>query len=176
MSLRFRFPRSLPSRRSLAPLLVPPALAAFAVVACVEEPSIPKLGDQGIEVTVTPSAFLLHAGEIDTITVTITNHVAEQVSLVFPSTCPVRPYIRDADGRIQVPEGGVHSNCPPIQSQLLIPAGGAVTREFYWTGGTQFDALPASPRLPAGRYYVSANLDAEGFSTLGFAVLITLVD
>ena len=176
MSLRLRNPRSFPSRRSSAPILLLQALVALAVVACVEEPSIPKLGDQGIEVTVAPSAFLLHAGEIDTITVTITNHVAEQVRLIFPTTCAVRPYIRDEGGRIKVPEDGVHSDCPPIQSQLLIPAGGAVTQEFYWTGGSQFDALPASPRLPAGRYYVSANLDAEGFSTVGFAVLITLVD
>lgn len=176
MSLRLRFPRAVRFCRHASPILLLPALAGLAAIACVEGPSIPKLGDEGIEVTVTPSSFVLHTGEIDTITVTITNHVAEQIRLIFPTTCPVRPYIRDGDGRIQVPEGGVHNNCPPIQSQLLIPAGGTVTREFYWTGGTQFDALPPSPRLPAGRYYVSANLDAEGFSTVGFAVLITLVD
>lgn len=175
MSLRLRIPAFFPSRRPRARTLLVPALVALAAAACVEEPSIPKLGDQGIELTVTPSAFLLHAGEIDTITVTITNHVAEQVRLIFPTTCPVRPYIRDDAGRTRVPADGIH-NCPPIQSQLLIPAGGTVTRVFYWTGGTQFDALPPSPRLPAGRYYVSATLDAEGFSTVGFPVLITLVD
>lgn len=176
MSLRLRFPRSFPSRTFIAPILLPCAFAVLATVACVEEPTIPKLGDPAIEVSVTPSTFVLNPGEIDTISVTITNNVAEQIRLIFPTTCPVHPYIRDADGRVQVPAGGVHNDCPPIQSQLLIPAGGTVTREFYWTGGVQFDALPASPRLPAGRYYVSANLDADGFSTVGFAVLITLVD
>ncbi|HSA56344.1 MAG TPA: hypothetical protein VLE53_11615 [Gemmatimonadaceae bacterium] len=175
MSPRPWYPPSDPSRRRLARLLLPTALVTSALGACVEEPTIPALRDQAIELTVTPSSFVLRTGEIDTITVTITNRLAEQVRLVFPTTCPVRLAIRDADARLRVPEGGVY-DCPAIQSQLLIPPGGAITEEFYWTGGTQFDALPPSPRLPAGRYYASARLEAAGYSTVGFAVLITLVD
>jgi len=166
---------SSPSRRHLSLLLLPTIVVTTALGACVEAPTIPALRDQAVEVTVTASSFVLRAGEIDTITVTITNHLAEQVRLVFPTTCSVRLAIRDADSRLRVPAGGVY-DCPAIQSQLLIPAGGAVTEAFYWAGGTQFDAVLPSPRLPAGRYYASARLDAQGYSTVGFAILITLVD
>ena len=93
MSLRSRFSLGFPSRRFWTPILVASALPVLSI-ACVEEPSIPKLGDLGIEVTVTPSAFVLRTGEIDTITVTIINHVADQIRLIFPTTCPVREPLR----------------------------------------------------------------------------------
>jgi hypothetical protein len=159
------FPRSMPAV----------ALLLLAGIACIEDPTIPKLGEQVVQVSLSTSTSLLRTGEIDTLTVTVTNTLAEPVQLDFPTLCTVRVFIRDAVGKVQVPAGGVH-DCPPIQAVLQIPAGGQVTLEFYWAGGAVLDGSDPASRLPAGNYYASVHLDAEGYSTVGFPVLITLID
>jgi hypothetical protein len=164
------------SRRGGAPRFAAIAVLALLIaVACVEEPTVPRLGDQIIQVSVASSKTQLRAGEVDTLTVTVRNTLGEPVQLVFPTLCTVRVFIRNAQGKVQVPAGGVH-DCPAIQSLLVIPANGQVTQEFYWAGGSALDGSPPATRLPAGNYYASVRLDAEGYSTVGFPVLITVID
>ena len=150
-------------------------LALLVGSACVQEPTVPRLGDQIVQVSVASSRILLRAGDVDTLTVTVRNTLGEPVQLVFPTLCTVRVFIRDAQGKVQVPEGGVH-DCPAIQALLVIPANGQLTQEFYWAGGSGLDGSPPATLLPAGNYYASVRLDAEGYSTVGFPVLITLTD
>lgn len=150
-----------------------PSLVFVAFAACVEEPTIPRLGDQPVQVTLTTSHSVLGPGEVLTITATITNTLSEEVTLVFPTLCEVRVFVRDDRGAIVAPDKGVH-NCPEITTQLNINAGGTVVREFAWAGGAQLDGAPPLPRLPAGQYFISATLDAVGYSTIAFAVIVTL--
>lgn len=146
-----------------------------AALACVQEPSIPKIGDQPIELKVSASLLQVRRGDVDTIRVTATNHLTSQVRLVFPTTCQIRVYIRDVRGRVMVPENGEHA-CVPVNSQITFPASGTVVREFVWRGGSQFVPPGSTATLPAGVYYVTAEMAADIYGTIAFAVRITLID
>lgn len=148
-------------------------LLLLAAAACVEEPTIPRLGDKPIQLSLTTSSAVLGPGEVITITVTITNTLSEPATLVFPTLCEVRVFIRDERGNLMVPDDGVH-DCPPLTTQLNLPPQGTVTREFTWSGAGQLNTPPTEPRLPPGQYFVSATLDAVDYSTVAFAVTVTL--
>lgn len=151
------------------------ALLLFAaVVACSDEATVPALGEQLIELRVSPAPTSLAPGQSTTITATLTNTLDEDVLLIFPSTCQILVYVRDAMGRVVTPAAG--HNCPRVVSQLGIPALGTVTRTVTWDGRGEFGTGGTTARLPAGKYYVSARLEADNYRTVGFPVLVTLVD
>jgi len=147
---------------------------AFLATACVQDPTIPKLGDRAIELRVRVSTQQLAAGQSDTISINAINHLPDQVRILFNSTCQILVYIRTKTGDAVVPEGGDY-DCIPVPSQLVIPGNGTVTQKFIWKGGTAFDPPGSPTRLPAGDYFVTATMDADGFSVLGFAVKVTLL-
>lgn len=154
--------------RKLIPVLV------GAAVACSNEADIPSLGEQVIELRVAPSLTTLQPGDSTLITATLTNTLDEDVLLVFSTTCQILVYVSNETGRVVTPAAG--HNCPGIPSQLPIPALGTVTRLVTWDGRAEFGTSGGAPRLPAGKYYVSAQLDAANYRTVGFPVLVTLVD
>ena len=153
-----------------------PFIASLLVAAaCVENPTVPKLGGGAIELKVRASRAEIGPGEADSIVVTAINNLTEQARIRFrvDVPCQILVYIRDQSGRTVVPEGGQHS-CVPVPSQLTIPASGSVSRVFIWKGGTMFDPPGSANRLPPGDYFVSAAMNADGFSVPGFAVTVKL--
>jgi hypothetical protein len=150
-------------------------LLPVLLTACVQEATVPSMGDRVVELRVLPSAATLGPEEILTITASLTNTLDQTVVLGFNTTCQVLIYVRNDAGRIVTPEGGSHS-CPGVSTQMTIPALATITREFLWTGRGEFGTGATGPRLPAGRYFVSATLNATNYSTVGFAVLVTLTD
>jgi hypothetical protein len=142
--------------------------------ACVQDPTIPKLGDRAIELRVQVSTQQLAVGQADTISINAINHLADQARILFNTTCQILVYIRTKTGAAVLPAGGDYE-CIPVPSQLVIPGNGMVTQKFIWKGGTAFDPPGSPTRLPAGDYFVSAIMNADGFSVPGFAVKITLL-
>lgn len=155
-------------KRVLAPLLL-------SAIGCVQETTIPRLGDKPVTISITTSSSVLRTGESLTISVHIVNTLSEPVQLAFPTLCQVRVFIRNDRGNLVVPADGAH-DCPTISSQLTLDAGDSTIREFPWSGGPELDGAAPAQRLPAGRYYITANLDAAGYSTVAFAVLVNIVD
>jgi len=149
-------------------------LALLVTMACVQEATIPKIGEQVIELTIAVSHGELAPGQVDTITVSATNHLEQNVRLVFPTTCQILVYIRNRTSRLVVPEGGSY-DCIPVPSQIVFPAMGTVNRQFIWQGGSDFVPPGTAARLPAGDYFVTATMNAQGYSTSAFAVRITLL-
>lgn len=149
-------------------------LLAPLFLACSNEPTVPGIGEQLIELRVSPAPTTLAPGQSTTITATLTNTLDEEVLLIFPTTCQILVYVRNETGRVVAPEAG--HNCPRVPSQLGIPALGTVTRTIVWDGRGEFGTGGTTARLPAGKYFVSARLEADNYRTVGFPVLVTLVD
>jgi hypothetical protein len=147
----------------------------LSVFSCVEEATIPVLGEQPVNLVVSVSAAEIHAGETDTITVTATNSRAEPATLSFNTLCHFRVYIRDARGRLMVPEDGDHG-CVPLPLVLSLAPDSSFTRQFLWRGGRQFDPPGSSVFLPPGRYYVTADMPSNDYRAVAFAVRITILE
>jgi hypothetical protein len=147
---------------------------SIAGVACVQEPTIPKIGDPNVAMQLTVSASQLAPGQIDTITVTVSSHDSLQLRILFPSSCQVLLYIRNSRSRTVVPSGGEY-DCVSVPSQLTIPAGGTTTQQFFWAGVSALEPSAGAPRLPDGDYYVSASMTTSGVNAVAFAKKVTLV-
>jgi hypothetical protein len=144
------------------------------LAACVQSPAAPRVEDQPISLTVSVSTSSIRIGDTDTITVTASNRLSNQVRLVFPTTCQIKVYIRDARGRIHVPNGGRYE-CVPVPTQIIFPANGSVSRQFIWRGYDQFDPPGSQTPLPPGTYFVSAEMTADGYSTFAFPVRVDIL-
>jgi hypothetical protein len=147
---------------------------ALLATACVQDPTIPKLGNRTIELRVQVSTQQLAQGQADTISIVAVNHLPDQVRILFNSTCQILVYVRTKAGEAVIPESGEYE-CIPVASQMVIAGNGTVTKTFIWKGGTAFDPPGSPTRLPPGDYFVSANMDADGFSVPAFAVKVTLL-
>jgi hypothetical protein len=144
----------------------------LAATSCVEEATVPKIGEQPIELKVAVSASTIRVGEVDTITVTATSLFDEPVRLVFPTMCQIRAYVRNATGRVVVPGAGY--SCLEVPSQIIFQPRGVVTRLFIWHGASEFTPPGSGAPLPPGDYYVTAEMAADEYSTAAFAVRITV--
>jgi len=146
-------------------------VAALASAACTQSPTVPKIEEQVIGLSIGVSDSVLVAGKLDTIRVTVTNTLDQLVRISFPTTCQVKVYIRNSSGNVVLPSGGDYQ-CAGIISQLTIAAKGTTVLPFVWSGGQSF--LPPDPtqKLPFGVYYVTASLDTDGLSLIAFPVRI----
>ena len=151
------------------------AALLLLTAACVQEPSVPKLGGGAVELKVAASADQIHVGEADTITVTAINNLDQQVRILFAvdPTCQILVYVQTSSARTVVPERDY--SCIPIQSQLVIPSTGSVNRKFVWRGDTMLDPPGSESHLPAGDYYVTAIMRADGFTVPAFSTKVTLL-
>jgi hypothetical protein len=150
------------------------APSTFFLAACVQTPAAPKVEERPITLAVRLSSPAIRVGDVDTITVTASNQLSNAVRLVFPTSCQVKVYIRDARGRTFVPEGERY-DCVPIPTQIIFPANGSVTREFVWRGYNQFEPPGSGTPVPAGTYFVSAEMSADGYSTFAFPVRVEIL-
>jgi hypothetical protein len=146
---------------------------AGGVLGCVQDPTVPKVDTEPpVELIVTVSDTLLVLGETpDTITVTLVNTLNQTIELDFPTLCQIQLYIRDASNRIVLPKGGSYV-CGPVPTTLTMAANTLQTDTFEWTGGQGFTAPDSETKLPAGTYYVWAEIHASNYSTVAFPVKI----
>lgn len=141
---------------------------------CVQDPVIPKIGDDPIVLTMAFSTTTFRPGKPDTISVTATSTFTEAVALLFNTDCQILVTIRSATGAPVVPPNG-QPTCTPVASQLRIPAEGSVTQRFVWTGVDRFLPTGSTTQLPAGTYFVSAAINATNYSTVAPAVKVELL-
>ncbi len=141
---------------------------------CSQDPTIPKIADQPVTLTMALSTTTFRQGKPDTISVTATNLLTYDATIQFGSDCQILVTIRNASGAAVVPPNG-RRTCIPITSNLVVPAGGSVTQRFVWTGGDNFVPPAATTPLPPGTYFVSAAINALNYSTVAPAVKVELV-
>lgn len=137
----------------------------LAVLACQQEPTVPKIALDPVSITLAVSTQTLRAGDPDTIRVVVTNNLDGTVRLLFPTSCQVFVTIRSQAGDIVTPREG-RPACLPVGSQLTLPLRGSQTFTTVWTGGYDFKPPDTSAKVPAGSYFVSAALIASGYSTV----------
>jgi hypothetical protein len=136
--------------------LVTFALAlSFGAVACDAERGVgPRAARLELEVF---ASFAPDNLDTPSFTRVLRNVSAKPVTLVFPSSCVVLPYIETVDGHIVHPGGGGWG-CLTVISTVTLAAGGSIVHS------EALEAGPASYRsnkitLPAGRYRAYAELD-----------------
>jgi hypothetical protein len=134
---------------------------------------VPKVDTEPpVELIVSVSdSVLVLGGAPDTITVTLVNTLNQDIELDFASLCQIQLFIRNASNHIVLPKGGSYI-CAPVTSVLTMAANTSQTDEFEWTGGQGFTAPDADTKVPAGDYYVWAEIHALNYSTVAFPVRI----
>ena len=141
---------------------------------CSQDPTIPKVEEEPITLSLAFSSATFRQGKADTIGVTAQSVLDYDATLQFATDCQILVTIRSASGSAVVPPNG-QASCLPITSKLVIPAGGSVTQRFVWTGTDNFTPPGSSAVLPPGTYYVSAAIKALNYSTVAPAVKVELV-
>ncbi|MEO7965980.1 MAG: hypothetical protein ABIT38_18875 [Gemmatimonadaceae bacterium] len=142
---------------------------------CKQEPTIPKLADEPVKLSISASTRSFKIGTPDTLRVTITNSLEVDAALVYDNNCLLELFVRDSKGAVVIPAGG-KSKCLPINSTLDIPAGGSVVRTFIWNGGTALLPTVTTDHVPAGSYFVSARINALNYSTVLPALKIEVTE
>jgi hypothetical protein len=133
-------------------------------IGCSQEPSVPKLGNDPVTVTLSLSTRSMKAGSPDTIRATVTNTLEQSVRLTFPGQCQVFVTVRNSTGDIVAPRDG-RPECLPLASALTLSAMGTRVFTTIWTGGYSFAPPDTPEKVPPGAYFISAELIASGYST-----------
>ena len=149
-------------------------LLTLATLGCVQNPTVPKIGEDPVAITLSVSTQTLKLGAADTIKVVIKNSFSTAVRLTFPSSCQIFVTIRSLAGDIVTPRDG-RPACLPVTSQITLPINGTQTFTTIWTGGFDFRPPDTTAKVPAGTYFVSAQLIANGYSTLAPAFKVDVV-
>lgn len=147
---------------------------ALSAAGCIQDPSVPKLGDDPVTLTLQLSTLSLQPGTPDTIIATVTNTLDQGVRLDFSGLCQVFVDVRNQAGDIVTPRGG-RPECLPVPSVLLLAAGGTQQFMVVWTGGFKFSPPDTPEKVPAGAYFVSAQLIANGYSTFAPSFKVDVV-
>ena len=142
------------------------------LVACSDSTgptSSTHIGANLVELTVASSASEVVRGTPVTLQIKLQNRGTEAVTLHFGDSCQILPYIRESLGRTVIGNWG----CLTVLTTLTMQPGGAVTRDFVWTGSTAFSTEEPLRPLPAGNYLFIGEVPA-GEGTLRASVPITL--
>ena len=87
---------------------------------CSQDPTIPKIADQPVTLTMALSTTTFRQGKPDTIRVTATNLLTYDATIQFGSDCQLLVTIRNASGAAVVPPNG-RRTCIPITSNRSAP-------------------------------------------------------
>ncbi len=148
-------------------------VVALATLSCQQDPTIPKVKLDPVSITLSVSTQSMRAGDPDTIKVVVTNNFDGNVRLTFPTLCQVFITVRSQAGDVVTPRDG-RPGCLNTVSQLVLPLGGSQTFTTIWTGGYDFKPPDTSAKVPAGTYFVSATLVANGYSTVAPAFKVEI--
>lgn len=143
----------------------PRLLMALGVLGCAQDPSVPKIGDLPVTISLRLSTLSLKAGDPDTVRVTVTNTLDQGVRLTFGSQCQVLVTVRNTQGDIVTPRDG-RPECLPVPSALTLPPRGSQDYLTIWTGGYKFSPPDTPEKVPTGAYYVTAELRASGYTVV----------
>jgi hypothetical protein len=150
------------------------AALSIAVAGCVEKADIPVAPVQILSMQVSASPRDLPRGESMTLTVTLTNTLDETVRLSFPTTCQVVLFIRDSGNRVVARHRT--DDCATVPSLITLHAGQSATFTFVWSGESELGPPGSGSPLPAGNYYASAEMEADGYTGIAFPLLVTLLN
>ncbi len=134
--------------------------AAVALAACGASPSAPS--EQGpLRLTVEPLQTLAGSSSTAEFALKLRNTGTTPVSLTFPSSCQVMPYVVErSTGRIVGPSGGGWV-CATVMTSLTVGAGETHTETAHVKTGT--DTLSPFIVVPAGDYAIYARLEDTMF-------------
>lgn len=150
------------------------ALASALSLACVQEPTVPKVGQDPVSISLTVSSQSLKIGQPDTFKVVVRNNLASGVRLFFRTQCQVLFTVRALDGSVVTPRQG-RPECIAATSQLGLAPGASQTFTTVWRGGFRFAPNDSTgERVPSGAYFASATLDAIGYTVVAPAFKISL--
>lgn len=144
------------------------------LMACQQTPTIPRLGEQPVALTLQVSTRTLEPGKADTIRVTAQNNTADSAFLEFDTDCTIVVTIRDSNNDVVVPPNG-KAGCLPIKSVLRWLPNASIVRTFIWKGGTDFEPPGSPTRVPNGSYFVSASMAGRTYSTSAPAFKVDVV-
>ncbi|HEX4935535.1 MAG TPA: hypothetical protein VFV33_20280, partial [Gemmatimonadaceae bacterium] len=139
------------TRRTLA---VAVAGMAALVLGCVQDPVIPKTGEEPIVLTLAFSTTAFKIGRPDTISVIATSTLTDTAAIAYGTTCRFNVTIRNAAGATVVPPNGQRV-CIALQRVATdtFPPKGRIVRKFVWTGLNDFfPSGTATSPLPPGTY------------------------
>jgi hypothetical protein len=131
-----------------------------------------QLGANQVRLTVSASSSAVMRGTPVNLYVTLVNEGTQAVTLHFGDSCQIKPYIRNAAGEIVLPGGGAWG-CLTVLTSLTLAPLESISRDYVWTGSTDFASELPLRLLPAGRYLFSAEVPA-GETRLSAGVGVTL--
>jgi len=145
---------------------------AMLLAGCVQEASIPTVPEQKLTMELSASLTQFGPGESTTLTVSLTNSLEQMVRLSFPTSCQVFLYIRNSTN--QVVAGSSQTECATVPSLITLQVGQTRTFTFTWSGESALGPPGSATPLPAGSYYASAEMLADGYTGIAFPLLIVL--
>jgi len=151
-----------------------PALLCLLATGCVEKADLPTVPEQILPMQLAATLRTLSRGQSTVLTVSLTNTLEEVVRLSFPSTCQVRLYIRDSGNRLAAPKTAY--SCATVPSLITLPPSQTRTFDFTWSGESELGPPGSGTALPAGSYYASAEMLADGYTGVAFPILIVLLN
>ena len=132
----------------MRPLLIAP-LVIVAALGCHDQPLGPSTA-RGLTLALELAKTSLPRGDLDTITVTLTNTNPDTVSL-GAGGCPLLAYVTDPDGTTVFPSGG-NWYCIAILRRLTLAPGETEAAPFVLD----------THALPAGVYSAYGTFSADG--------------
>lgn len=141
-------------------------VCAMLLGACVEKASLPTVPEQKLSMEIGASPTVFSQGQSTTLTVSLTNPLDDVVRLSFPTSCQVALYIRNSAN--QVVAGSKASECATVPSLITLQVGQTRTFTFTWSGASELGPPGFGTPLPAGSYYASAEMQADGYTGIAF--------
>lgn len=149
-------------------------LFCLAAAGCVEKADIPTVPEQILPMQLSATERNLARGQSTVLTVSLANTLEQVVRLSFPSTCQVRLYIKDGNNRVAAPKTAY--SCASVPSLITLQPGQTRTFDFTWSGESELGPPGSGHPLPAGPYYASAEMLADGYTGVAFPILIVLAN
>ena len=125
------------------------------LAACGSTPT--SASDAGpLRLTVAPAPTVAPSKDSAPFVIRLENVSADPITLTFPSSCQVMPYIAERrTERIVHPEGGAYG-CATVVTSLTLGPGESHTETVLVTTAA---AAPPAIRVPAGDYVIYAKLE-----------------
>jgi hypothetical protein len=142
----------------------------FAAACGGSTPTAPS--QQGpLTLTITPTPARLGALNTALFFVTLKNTGSETVTLNFPSSCQVMPYVAErSTSKIVHPAGGAWGCATVLTTLTLVPGEARIDPITVST----MSALPEVVKLPAGDYVIYAKMDEAKYHLQSASIPFTL--
>lgn len=110
-----------------------------------------------LELTTSLSRTVIPAGETAVMQMRLRNRGTSTVTLDFPSSCQILPYIQAAGGSSVFPTGGGWG-CLTVITKLVLEPGEEVVQTLEIRGGTPAPTISTGAQLAPGQYRAFAEL------------------